>query len=178
MRRAPFILAAALFALDAAATPSFPSTIRAVESLSYVPDCSLCHRGTPAVGTVTTPFGISMRQRGLRMYDDPSLRAALAAMEAERVDSDGDGVADIDELRAGTNPNVGTLADGGAAPSTTDFPEPSYGVGCATGAGSAQSAALVALAAIAALAVRRRPWPIRVSGGLHRVKRHLREKKP
>jgi MYXO-CTERM domain-containing protein len=186
MRRALLILTPALFALDAGATPTFPATIRSAESLTYTPACTLCHRGVPSVGTVTTPFGINMRQRGLVAYDEASLRAALAAMESDQVDSDGDGTPDIDELRAGTDPNSATAApspDGGSSssgggqpPAAPNFPDPSYGFGCGAGVGSSGSAAGIALMALALLARRRKRCPIRVAGRLPRVKRQLREK--
>ena len=156
MRPLLFALVFATFALDAWATPNFPAALRAAESLPSMPDCTLCHRGAPQAGTVTTPFGISMRQRGLVMYDEESLRAALAAMRADAVDSDGDGTPDLDELAAGTDPNVApraTSPDAGTLPAQTTFPEPIYG--CSAGAGSTGAAPWMALAALGAWAVRR-----------------------
>ena len=101
------------------ASSIFPPEIRAHLSLSYTPDCSLCHsNGQTGFGTVNTPFGKSMRARGLVAQNLQSLDTALDALAAEKTDSDGDGVPDIDELKAGTNPNV---AGGG------DVPPPSYG---------------------------------------------------
>ena len=91
----------------------FPPEIRAHLSLSYTPACTLCHN-TPSggFGTVTTPFGQSMRARGLVAQNLGSLDTALDALAAEHTDSDGDGVGDIDELKAGSDPNV---AGGGSA---------------------------------------------------------------
>jgi len=101
------------------ASSIFPAEVRAHLSLSYTPDCTLCHN-VPAggFGTVTTPFGVSMRSRGLVAQNIASLDTALDALTAEKTDSDHDGVPDIDELKAGTNPNV---AGGGAVT------PPSYG---------------------------------------------------
>ncbi|HZA14137.1 MAG TPA: hypothetical protein VE618_06560, partial [Myxococcaceae bacterium] len=104
MSRTLFVLASVVFALDASATPNFPPAIRVAESLPSDPPCGLCHRGVEMAGTVTTPFGVSMRQRGLVMYDVVSLRNALEAMRAAGVDSDGDGTPDLEELRAGGDP--------------------------------------------------------------------------
>jgi len=85
----------------------YPPEIRAHLSLSYTPACTLCHN-TPSggFGTVTTPFGRSMMSRGLVAQNLASLDTALDALAAEHTDSDGDGVSDIDELRAGSDPNV------------------------------------------------------------------------
>lgn len=116
MRRAlvvPLLLAARL----AHASSSYPAEIRAHLALSYTPDCTLCHSvPSGGYGTVTTPFGTSMRSRGLVAQNPQSLDTALDALAAEKKDSDGDGVPDIDELRAGTDPNV---AGGGAVPPPT-----------------------------------------------------------
>jgi len=118
LRRA-LLLLAVLGGGAAHASSIYPPEIRNHLSLSYTPDCSLCHaNGQTGFGTVTTPFGTSMRSRGLVAQNIASLDTALDALAAERKDSDGDGVPDIDELKAGTNPNV---AGGG------DVPPPSYG---------------------------------------------------
>ena len=106
------------------ATPTFPSRIRAELELSSLPSCELCHQGTPAIGTVVTPFGTSMRARGLLLADESSLRRALATMESEVVDSDGDGTPDIAELKAGEDPNRNDSGTGGEV-----LPDPRYGCG-------------------------------------------------
>jgi hypothetical protein len=101
------------------ASSIYPPEVRSHLALSYTPDCSLCHaNGQTGFGTVNTPFGKSMRARGLVAQNIASLDTALDALSAEKTDSDGDGVPDIDELKAGTDPNVA----GGSA-----FPPPSYG---------------------------------------------------
>jgi hypothetical protein len=78
--------------------------------LANAPDCTLCHRDDGGgAGSVIRPFGRTMMDRfGLTgMSNVAALKAAIEGDDAEHVDSDGDGVPDIDELRAGTNPNVG-----------------------------------------------------------------------
>jgi MYXO-CTERM domain-containing protein len=75
-----------------------------------------------------------------------ALTTALDALEAAGTDSDGDGTGDIDELRAGEDPN--------AAGVSNDGPTPSYGFGCA--AAPAASPLVGALAAFGLLALRRR----------------------
>ena len=88
-------------------SPTYPAEIRAHLSLSYTPPCTLCHQTeSGGFGTVTTPFGKSMMARGLVAQNLASLDTALDALAAEHTDSDHDGVSDIDELKAGTDPNV------------------------------------------------------------------------
>jgi hypothetical protein len=58
-----------------------------------------------------------MLDRALVAHDEASLKRALDQMQAERVDSNGDGLADIDALRAGKDPNAGQDA-------------PQYGIQC------------------------------------------------
>jgi len=108
-----------LVGLAARASSTYPAEVRAHLGLSSTPDCSLCHaNGQTGFGTVTTPFGTSMRARGLVAQNIQSLDTALDALAAENTDSDGDGIGDIDELKAATNPNS---AGGGVVP------PPSYG---------------------------------------------------
>ena len=91
----------------------YPPEVRAHLSLSYTPACTLCHETeSGGFGTVTKPFGKSMMARGLVAQNLGSLDTALDALAAEHTDSDHDGVADIDELKAGSDPNV---AGGGSA---------------------------------------------------------------
>ena len=112
-----FLVATVLAAGLARASSNYPAEIRAHLGLSYTPDCTLCHSvPTGGFGTVTTPFGTSMQARGLKAQNVQSLTTALDALAGEQTDSDGDGVPDIDELKAGTNPNV---AGGGTVPPPT-----------------------------------------------------------
>jgi hypothetical protein len=115
-------------ATSAWAVPRFPGEIvdyfqndhSPSVDLSYTPPCRLCHiDGTTGSGSVQTPFGISMLAHGLT-EDRNTLTAALEALNTDAVDSDGDGVSDIDELIANTDPN--TSADVPLSPSG-----PSYG---------------------------------------------------
>lgn len=89
------------------ATSRFPSAIYYHLLLPYMPPCSLCHaRGSTGPGTAQTPFALSAQARGMIKKDNNSLTAALDAMDRDAVDSDGDGVPDIQELRDDTNPNT------------------------------------------------------------------------
>ncbi len=88
----------------ALASGNYPGTV-AEELTVNAPSCALCHVGVTTLGTVTTPFGMSMLDAGLVASDPDSLVVALATLESEGTDSDGDGVGDIDELIDGTDPN-------------------------------------------------------------------------
>ncbi|MCI0570308.1 MAG: DUF2267 domain-containing protein [Myxococcaceae bacterium] len=81
------------------------------------------------------------RQRGLVFYDEGALRAALATLEQQQVDSDGDGIPDITELREGEDPNRKP-----GAPGEVPLLEPRYGCSSAGG-----DVAIVALLAVVAL---------------------------
>lgn len=131
----------------ARATPNFPAAVASRLGLASQPDCTLCHVGQPARGTVTTPFGTTLRSRGAKAYDEASVNTALDALAAEQKDSDGDGASDIAELKAGEDPNLG------AGESAV---VPAYG--CATG-GTPDEGAVGAgiLVALTLFATRKRP---------------------
>ena len=127
MRPARLLVWVMLLAGPALATPNFPSALKRELGLTYTVDCSLCHlNGVTGRGTVTTPFGMSMRGAGLNPGDEASLKAALASLKADGIDSDRDGVGDVPELVAATNPyGVGRL-------DTPRFLDPEYGCGADT----------------------------------------------
>lgn len=128
----------------ALASGNYPGTV-ANELTVDAPSCGLCHDGATTFGTVTTPFGASMLAAGLEASDEDSLIAALATLQSDGTDSDGDGVGDIDELLDGTDPN-------GAGDSVE---APSYGCVGSTRPGSPlRGAALLAL--LAGVILRRR----------------------
>jgi MYXO-CTERM domain-containing protein len=134
-------------------TPSVPGAIQAHLTLAEAPPCTLCHLGAPGRGTVNTPFGATMRSRGLVAYDEAALGIALDALAAESKDSDGDGAGDIRELRDGTDPNAGA---GGS-----EAPVPEYG--CNAGARPEGGALLALLLAALIVGWRRRTKPARRS---------------
>lgn len=155
-------LRAALFGLLAAtalvastraadAKPEFPRNIEKHLALGYEPGCSLCHdRASIGGSTVRTPFGLSMRAHGFK-GGKSDLLPALDALDAEKIDSDADGVDDVDELRRGSDPN--SPADAGAVV------DPAYGCGARVARGrTRRSDAALLGAALVALAhrVRRR----------------------
>jgi hypothetical protein len=127
-------LLAVLLALPAWASSTYPTDVQTHLSLSApIPEsCSLCHlNGITGTGTVNTPFGVSLRGKGATGGSNTTaLNAALDAMNAANTDSDSDGVSDINELKAGTDPNVANNADGGTGGGGgTTVPPLTYGCG-------------------------------------------------
>lgn len=89
------------------ASDTFPAFIADELQALREPSCSVCHSGgTTGRGTVGTPFGKAMRERGLTARNQESLRVALEAIEAAQLDSDADEISDVDELIEGTDPNL------------------------------------------------------------------------
>jgi hypothetical protein len=112
-------LAAGLLLPQAAdASPTYPGLVRDdVKTLTGIdmpctPPCTLCHRDSQGGrGSVIKPFGTSMMKNGLTYQDPASVAAALGALKANAVDSDADGVADVDELSLGHDPDVAGAGD-------------------------------------------------------------------
>ena len=133
----------------AAAKEEFPGRIAADLGAPEAPPCGLCHQNGKTGGdTLVTPFAWAMRARGLT--GEGSLDQALARVQADRVDSDGDGITDTDEIIAGTDPN--SAASSPSTPGSPGDPQ----LGCAVGgddkegarAPGAAGAALLALLAV------------------------------
>ncbi len=135
------VVLVALAAVAAGATPTYPFAIATDLGLKQPPpqQCALCHKNNKQdASTVVTPFALSMKARGLVSYNEASLQTALTKLEADAVDSDGDGITDIAELRNGTDPNVVGDTKGG-------LPPPRYGCGAEAVPGSMAVLALLAL---------------------------------
>jgi hypothetical protein len=122
----------------ARAVPDFPREIQRDLSLDYEPPCYVCHvKDKTGVGTAQTPFALSMRANGLDANDRTSLTTALQALEQAQIDSDGDGVDDIAELKADTDPNSDTPG------SLSERPGPIWGCSAAQACGQSDRYACV-----------------------------------
>lgn len=97
--------------LSAAAAPSaasqtYPQAVADHLNPPCFPQCTDCHRDN--VGgrkTVDKPFGLALMDLGLRFAMPQRIPELLDQLEAAGTDSDGDGVGDVAELRAGEDPN-------------------------------------------------------------------------
>lgn len=119
------------------ASSVYPGAVEQELGMPCTPTCLLCHESLAGgSGTVVQEFGMAMRDRGLTGGSNTdALVAALGAMAADGVDSDGDGTIDIDELIAGDNPNPGGDA-------FCDTLTPTYG--CSTAEGTSWLGAAIA----------------------------------
>lgn len=91
---------------NAHASPFFPTSIQSDLGLNYAPDCLLCHNNeSGGIGTVKTAFGKNMMARGLVDFSADSLQTALTLMDQQHVISAGGCLPDIEELKAGRDPN-------------------------------------------------------------------------
>ncbi len=157
--------ASALFVFTLAgaarATPNFPPAIQQQLSLAAEPHCAICHSDGDkgGLGTVNTPFGRNMRQRGLVHFDTNALKNALDQMKVGHVNSAGDCLDDVDELKAGRDPNVPdpTCPDGGGGMITpTESDGPLYGCGVARRQERTREMPVVVFFAATILLLRRR----------------------
>lgn len=143
-----------LVATVCAASPVYPGTVKRTLGLQKIPQCTLCHQSLAGgTGTAVQPFALAVRERGLTgLSNIQKLQEVLAQLETEAVDTDGDGVGDIAELKAGTNPNPQAAAPDGGTPK--ELP-PSTQAGGSSGMGGAGTWIVLAVAgaAIALVAV-------------------------
>jgi hypothetical protein len=144
------VATAGCWVTNAQAKEEFPGQIeRDVTGVDYQVPCAVCHiKGNTGGSTPITPFALSLRDRGLS-GDTASLSSALLQLAADGTDSDGDGVGDIDELKAKTDPNSSANAD------IATVQAPGYGCGGTAPHGGGGPAAASALS-LAWLLLRRR----------------------
>ena len=125
------------------------SVERGRRAISYHLPCSVCHiKGNVGSATPITPFALSLRARGLT-GNNQSLSSALSKLESDGVDSDGDGVSDVEELKAGTDPNSSANA------SIVNDQDPGYGCG-GTAPRGRSAPGMAGVLALGWLALRRR----------------------
>jgi MYXO-CTERM domain-containing protein len=150
--RAFALAALACWPAAARARKDFPDAIASAlegQNPRHVPPCSVCHLGGKTSGaTVFTPFAWAMRLRGLD-GTTASARTAILQVQADHVDSDGDGVDDADEIIAGTDPNNAGVA--------VDLQDPHLGCQVAGGTPAPSVGAAGAIAVLALIRRRRRP---------------------
>jgi hypothetical protein len=105
----------------AAASVTYPEELRKYLELDAVvgpaPGCRVCHQDdVGGLKTATKPVGRALISAGASGGNVPSFLAALEALDSEHTDSDRDGSPDLDELRAGTDPNVAMDSEGTIIP--------------------------------------------------------------
>ena len=94
-------------AATAEASPDYPATLRDELALSCEPSCLLCHTiDVGGFGTANTPFGAALRRVSLECCQEDQIVPALDKLSVSKADGDQDGIADVTELRAGTDPNA------------------------------------------------------------------------
>jgi hypothetical protein len=88
------------------AEPDFPAAIQTAAGIPCEPPCTLCHTTSPGtLQTATKAFAITLLGSGLLPTHPETMTAAVATLRTKKVDTDGDGVIDVDELAAGTDPS-------------------------------------------------------------------------
>lgn len=112
-------LGAVLFgASPALSDPGAPAYLEGKYALSCTPQCTLCHAtnagnygnyrlATLPNGQTSSTEGFILALKGCNFVptDKATWDPALAQCESSGVDSDHDGVSDVNELKAGTDPN-------------------------------------------------------------------------
>ncbi|HKO52212.1 MAG TPA: thrombospondin type 3 repeat-containing protein [Polyangiaceae bacterium] len=121
-----------LLTLRVSAEELFPGAIQQAADIPCAPTCLLCHTEIPGnIANLKQPFGLTVLRSGVKPGDPSSMYTVVANLRANRVDTDGDGKLDVDELAAGTDPNTqnpnaelcGPLYGCGARVASSPLPE-------------------------------------------------------
>ena len=84
--------------------PEFVEPLEEATGAPCLPQCNICHASLSGGGEPVQPFVESLERFG-EIEGEDAIKAAVALLEQQGVDSDGDGVGDIEEIRAGQDPN-------------------------------------------------------------------------
>lgn len=101
-----FLGCLATVVVPAGAKPMVPGQVQAILDMPCAPPCTICHEtmnGGPFTATKT--FVLNLLNRGFSVEDLSTLKPALDQLSAFPEDSDGDGMDDVTELKAGLDPN-------------------------------------------------------------------------
>jgi hypothetical protein len=112
----------------ASAFNTFPPWIQTQLDLGYtLTYCQICHNNPlGGIGTVTMPFGVAMKTEGNLVFSSTQAEvdAALADVAKNMIDSDCNGIPDIQQLKDGRNPNPpGQYIDDSGRPTPDDEPD-------------------------------------------------------
>jgi hypothetical protein len=102
------LLAAVLWAPRGLASDEYPQIISEELATPCIPTCTLCHltnQGGQNTSDASKPFLLAMLGAGLLPGSPDLLRTALTTLASNMTDSDGDGMADTEELAQERNPN-------------------------------------------------------------------------
>lgn len=132
----PILLVSSAFAVA-----QYPGLVDNYLAMPCTPTCDLCHASSAGGGVANQTFAQAMQARGLTS-NTGTLDAALALMESDGIDSDGDGISDTVELADGRNPNPGgsdfcPLAGGPTYGCLSSAPAPGRGLAWLVLAGAA-----------------------------------------
>ena len=106
----------------ALAGPELPGIVQSHLGMDAAPPCAVCH--TTGTFPADTPFALALKAAPYGFVrvsgqNSEDLPIALAAMEADGVDADGNGVPDITDITGGVNPRYGcSLAPSESTPSS------------------------------------------------------------
>ena len=136
------------------ASPEFPGEIQGLLGMDCPPSCGICHIDPDGGGDLTIFGGRMKITGGLVAGDTSTVWPALATIEMARpiIDSDGDGLGDIVELRANLNPMI----NGNEKPDEIVCPKYGCGARVATQKPLDGSALLFAVAVAGYLGLRTR----------------------